>query len=92
MERLKKDVKRTAKMNGVLYPAHLFQYESVDNPTGELPKKQQEKAKAIDLFKELAILLRSVTIFYNWAVCTLLYYALTTISTTYSKNIFLNYK
>ena len=91
IERLKKDVKTTAKINKKLFPAHLFEHAK-NNPGSKMVSKEEEKANASDLFKEMAILLRSLTMFYNWAVVTLTYYALTTMSTTFSKNIFLNYK
>ena len=91
MDQLKKDVKKTAKINKRPFPTHLFDVDS-KNQTAEMIPKSVEKADVSDLFKELPMFLRSMTIFYNWAVCTLTYYALTTMSTTLSKNIFLNYK
>ena len=91
IERLKENVKTTAKINRKPFPAHLFQMESEKT---DLEWVQSEKGQAtfLDLFRPWQILVRTMATFFNWSVCTLTYYALTSMSMSFSRNIFLNYR
>ncbi|XP_046328503.2 organic cation transporter protein-like [Haliotis rufescens] len=68
-----------AKMNKVTLPDHLFQRDS----TQHIPDKQKEitqadttKASIVDMFKSQALLIRSLIIFLNWMVVSMVYYGL----------------
>ncbi|XP_069178058.1 organic cation transporter protein-like isoform X2 [Procambarus clarkii] len=99
-----KIIERAAKFNGVEVPKHLLQDQNMEIPTVdrtlgdskvELVKDAQLNTKVkrtvLDLLKTPNMRKRSINMFFCWAVCTLVYYGLSSNSGNLGGNIFVNF-
>ncbi|XP_045136740.1 organic cation transporter protein-like isoform X2 [Portunus trituberculatus] len=100
-----KIINKAAKVNGVEVPKHLLEDTnpevptvdgtiSVTNSKDDLVKEGQPlkvKKTVLDLLKTPNMRKRSINMFYCWAVCTLVYYGLSSNSGNLGGNIFVNF-
>ncbi|KAK3888657.1 hypothetical protein Pcinc_007270 [Petrolisthes cinctipes] len=97
-----KIINRAAKVNGVEVPKHLLEEKdetaaadgsiSVGNSKSDLVKEDaKSKRTVLDLLKTPNMRKRSFNLFFSWAVCTLVYYGLSSNSGNLGGNIFLNF-
>ena len=95
IEDLKRDVKKTAKINRTEFPINVFNAEFKNSQRTEnaelCEEKSSGKASLVDLFTPRPILFRTLCMFYNWLVTTLCYYGLTMTASNLSDDIFVNY-
>jgi len=100
IDQLRRDVKKTARINKRDYPAdvldvdtHSPTMEKSQKPTEQEPEKAAVAAKAtlLDLFRPKKILWRTICMFYNWMVTTLCYYGLTMAASDLSDDVFVNF-
>ncbi|XP_071543054.1 organic cation transporter protein-like isoform X4 [Panulirus ornatus] len=101
-----KIIKKAAKVNGVEVPKHLLEDTNMEISTidgtisvasskAELVKDDKSGNKpsktVLDLLKTPNMRNRSLNMFYCWAVCTLVYYGLSSNSGNLGGNIFINF-
>ncbi|KAK8386156.1 hypothetical protein O3P69_010703 [Scylla paramamosain] len=100
-----KIINKAAKVNGVEVPKHLLEDTNPEIPTvdgtisvanskDDLVKEDQPpkvKKTVLDLLKTPNMRRRSFNMFYCWAVCTLVYYGLSSNSGNLGGNIFVNF-
>lgn len=100
-----KIINKAAKVNGVEVPKHLLEDPNPEVPTvdgtisvanskDDLVKEDQPpkvNKTVLDLLKTPNMRKRSINMFYCWAVCTLVYYGLSSNSGNLGGNIFVNF-
>ena len=72
IDQLRKDVKKTARINGTIYPAHILDDPKKLSKRDEAENRiEKNKANLLDLFRPRKILIRTVVMFYCWMVIIL---------------------
>ncbi|XP_069952101.1 organic cation transporter protein-like [Cherax quadricarinatus] len=102
----KKIIQTIAKVNNVEVPRHLLDDAnmesrpvdgtlSVTSSNVELVNETRQEAKTkktvIDILRTPVMRIRSLNMFFSWFVCSLVYYGLSSNSTSLSGNIFVNF-
>lgn len=99
LQQLETDVKFTSKVNKKPFPTTLMDEIKKDcedrassTEVDNEKRGRTERVGMIHLFRPFEMCLRTLIAFFNWIVCTLCYYALTSFATSFSKDIYINYR
>ena len=93
VEEAAKIAKSIAKQNGKEFPEHIFKnLEMKANNETDATELKATSASVLDIFRSKQMFIRILNMSYQWFSITLCFYGLSFASTSYSRDIFMNFQ